>query len=220
MGAISISTPVDNYCERLGPGLWAEPLNAITNLAFLVAAWFIWRLAKRRGALTGSVWLLVVLTGAVGIGSGVFHTVATVLTEWLDIIPILAFQLVWLWLYFREMMGLGRAASAGVIVVFIAAALIGESFPEILNGSLLYAPTLITLLILGVYHRMKAFAGPGLLLAGAGVFLLSLTFRTMDAAVCESLPIGTHFLWHLLNALLLYLVARAYVVNVRVSTVP
>ena len=31
-------TPIDNYCERLGPGLWAEPLNAATNGAVLAAA--------------------------------------------------------------------------------------------------------------------------------------------------------------------------------------
>ncbi len=28
---------IDLYCERLGPGLWAEPLNAVTNLAFILA---------------------------------------------------------------------------------------------------------------------------------------------------------------------------------------
>ena len=32
--------PLDGYCERLGPGLWAEPLNFLSNAAFLVAA--IW----------------------------------------------------------------------------------------------------------------------------------------------------------------------------------
>jgi hypothetical protein len=34
----TIFDPIDAYCERLGPGLWAEPLNAVTNLAFIVAA--------------------------------------------------------------------------------------------------------------------------------------------------------------------------------------
>lgn len=206
---------VDHYCERLGPGLWAEPLNATTNLAFLVAAWFLWRLARERRALTPGVWLLVVLMAAVGIGSGLFHTVANTLTEWLDIVPILAFQLVFLWLYFRGLVGLGGVVAAGILVAFVAAALVGEAFPDVLNGSLLYAPTVITLAILGVYHYRKSLDGRYLLLIGTGVFLASLTFRTMDASVCERLPVGTHFLWHLFNATLLYVVARAYVVNVR-----
>ncbi len=39
-------TPIDNYCERLGPGFRAEPLNAATNGAFLAAALYalvLWR---------------------------------------------------------------------------------------------------------------------------------------------------------------------------------
>ena len=29
---------IDNYCERLDPGFWAEPLNAVTNAAFVIGA--------------------------------------------------------------------------------------------------------------------------------------------------------------------------------------
>ena len=41
-------------------------------------------------------------------------------------------------------------------------------------------------------------------LATAGIFLVSLTFRTVDVASCARLPLGTHFLWHVLNAVVLY----------------
>lgn len=68
---------VDLYCERLGPGLWAEPLNASSNLTFLIAAWAIWHLADVRHTLSGSIWLLVVLVIAIGTGSLLFHTFAT-----------------------------------------------------------------------------------------------------------------------------------------------
>ena len=34
------SESIDMYCERTDPGLWSEPLNALTNLAFLLAALF------------------------------------------------------------------------------------------------------------------------------------------------------------------------------------
>ncbi len=34
---------VDAYCERLEPGFWDEPLNAISNLAFWLSAWLVWR---------------------------------------------------------------------------------------------------------------------------------------------------------------------------------
>jgi hypothetical protein len=29
---------IDAYCERIGPGLLAEPLNALPNASFLIAA--------------------------------------------------------------------------------------------------------------------------------------------------------------------------------------
>ncbi len=38
---------------------------------------------------------------------------------------------------------------------------------------------------------------------GAGLLIVSLTFRTLDGPLCDSLPVGTHFLWHLLNATML-----------------
>jgi hypothetical protein len=34
-------------------------------------------------------------------------------------------------------------------------------------------------------------------------------FRTIDNAVCDVVPIGTHFIWHCLNATLLYVLLRA-----------
>jgi hypothetical protein len=38
------------------------------------------------------------------------------------------------------------------------------------------------------------------LLTTSAVFATSLALRSIDFAVCETIPIGTHFLWHLLNA--------------------
>src|SRR5262245_7451024 len=49
------------------------------------------------------------------------------------------------------------------------------------------------------------------LLMAAGLFVFSLAFRIVDLDVCPVWPLGTHFLWHLLNAALLYAVIRAAV---------
>ena len=47
----------------------------------------------------------------------------------------------------------------------------------------------------------------------AVVFCASLVFRTIDELVCPSFPIGTHFLWHLLNGGLLYLAMRTLILK-------
>jgi hypothetical protein len=48
-----------------------------------------------------------------------------------------------------------------------------------------------------------------LMFAAAGTLVVSLTFRSIDMDVCDALPLGTHFLWHSLNGLALYLLLRA-----------
>ena len=38
------SDPIDLYCERLGPSFWAERVNALTNIAFILALILVgWR---------------------------------------------------------------------------------------------------------------------------------------------------------------------------------
>ena len=38
---------------------------------------------------------------------------------------------------------------------------------------------------------------------GAAILVVSLTFRTLDGPLCAAVPLGTHFLWHILNAVML-----------------
>jgi hypothetical protein len=45
--------------------------------------------------------------------------------------------------------------------------------------------------------------------AAAATLAVSLVFRSIDMAVCDAVPLGTHFLWHSLNGLALYLLLRA-----------
>ena len=63
---------LDFYCERCGPGLLAEPLNATTNLAFLVAALAAGRMARRMGRFSPGIALLVALSATVGVGTPYF----------------------------------------------------------------------------------------------------------------------------------------------------
>jgi hypothetical protein len=81
------------YCERAEPGLFAEPLNALTNVAFFVAAWAAWSLARRSRTAPADIGLLIALSIVIGIGSTLFHTFAAVWARVLDEVPILLFQL-------------------------------------------------------------------------------------------------------------------------------
>ncbi len=63
---------IDAYCERLGPGFWAEPVNALTNAAFVLAAILMWRRWPEEPLCRA----LSLVLGVIGVGSFLFHTVA------------------------------------------------------------------------------------------------------------------------------------------------
>jgi hypothetical protein len=200
---------IDIYCERLAPGLLAEPVNAVTNLAFFIAGYAAWRLARQTRTLTPAVAVLIMLVIAIGTGSLLFHTFATRWAMLADVVPILLFQGVFLWVYAARVIGLGIAGRVLVVASWLAGGALFAQWPDQLNGSLAYAPALIALVLLGLYHTRIATSGRWLLLQAAAVLLLSLTFRTIDIGLCPSFPLGTHFLWHLLNGVVLYLSLKA-----------
>jgi hypothetical protein len=83
----------------------------------------------------------------------------------------------------------------------------------VLWGGALYLPTLFLMLVIGTVLYWRRLHGAGAFLVAIAVFLLSFTARTFDAKVCSAFPIGTHFLWHLLNAVLLYILIRSAIVH-------
>ena len=202
------SRAVDLYCERTDASFWAEPVNAITNVAFLIAAAVAFVQWRRAGARDVPVLLLIMITAVVGVGSFIFHTVATQGAELFDTVPIAVFICGYLFFALRRFLGLSLAASLALLIGFAAltyaeAALVP---PDALNGSHAYLPALAATLIVGALTRGPA----GRLVLAAGLTLaLSLVFRTIDNAVCPWFPLGTHFMWHILNATVLYLLLYA-----------
>ena len=130
-----------------------------------------------------------------------------------DVIPILLFQLCYIWLYSRHVIRAHALAAIALLVVFVALSAFFAQFTGILNNSLGYAPALLMLTAFGIWHSQHASLESGSLLLAAAIFLCSLTLRTADMALCEMLPRGMHFLWHILNSIVLYLVIRAYALN-------
>ena len=200
---------IDLYCERLGSDLLAEPVNAVTNAAFFAAAWLLWRHARRSGRVGHEFWVLSGLIVAIGVGSTLFHTLATTWARWLDVLPILLFQLAFIWTYARGAMRWQALPAGAMVVAFLGVALYARQFPHLLNGSLTYAPAIAAILALGVHQWLSNEERPPLLLVAAGVFTLSVVLRTIDATACEHFAVGTHFFWHLLNGVVVYLSVRS-----------
>ncbi len=206
---------VGAYCERLGsPAFLAEPLNAATNLAFILAA-FIALVAARGARRDPAILTLILLAALIGIGSFLFHTIPNRITVLADVLPIQAFILTYVWLATRRYLGQPFWLSVGASAAFFLASgiFVAAIGSRTLGGSVGYLPALVALVGFGIAiqrrggekdrHAARA------LFAAAAVFAVSLSMRTLDMPFCEPVPFGLHFGWHLLNAVVLAILMLA-----------
>ncbi|WP_198435609.1 ceramidase domain-containing protein [Moritella sp. F3] len=193
---------IDIYCEILGPELLAEPINLFTNISFLVAALL---LSKQTSSSNRNIKTLIFLIFTIGIGSILFHSFATPWARILDVIPILIFQMLFVWTYIRRVINRSTYIASLTMIIILTTSLAAREYPQLLNGSLPYLPALTILLGLGLYHHQTNQPKPFQLLIVVGLFITALVFRTMDSNICHHIPIGTHFIWHLVSAYMLYL---------------
>lgn len=193
---------IDAYCERTDASYWSEPVNALTNAAFLLAALIMWRRsAGRTGGRVLSAFLFII-----GLGSFLFHTHATAWAAAADSTPILVFTLVYVFLANRTFLGwpawaaaLGAAGyvpyTAGLTPVF-------ETLPFFAISDY-YWPLPVLIFGYALFLRRRYPATARNLAAGAAILSLSLVVRSLDGMLCPVWPVGTHFLWHGLNAVML-----------------
>ncbi len=202
---------IDLYCERIGPEFWAEPINALTNLAFLIAA--IWAGARLRGTGLNLGWGLAVTLFLIGIGSFLFHSFATVWAALSDVIPIALFILLFVFATHRDVLGWRSPMALLAVLVFLPyLALAGFGFSRLpfFDISASYWPVVLALLIYAAVLRHRVPRVAGGFVIGAAILSLSLAARSVDLQVCATLPMGTHFLWHILNAVMLAYMIEVY----------
>ncbi len=201
--------PVIDYCERQSPAFWAEPANAVSNFAFIIAAAAAFLLWRRRSGADYPALALIIVTALVGVGSFIFHTIATRGAMLLDVIPIAIFIYGYFLLALRRYFRLPTASAAAITLAFAAfSSFVGTI--EALNGSVAYLPALAALTIFAalLWSRRQSETARALG-AAALLFAISLVFRTIDRAICPVFPLGAHFVWHLLNACVLWILLRA-----------
>lgn len=187
------------YCERTDFAYWSEPVNAVTNVAFVLAALYVWPRTREVPLAR----LLAVILAMIGVGSFLWHTHATGWSSLADVLPILLFILVYIFAATRDYLGARPLVALGVTAAFLPyafgfRALIGGVLP---GANALYASVAVLILAYGVW-LWRSPTGQGLLI-GAALLCTSLGFRMADDAVCASFPIGSHFMWHILNGMML-----------------
>lgn len=202
---------IDLYCERLDPGLLAEPLNLVSNAAFFIAAFMGALWLRAQPSPHRALWALPLIAACIGVGSSLFHSVATGWALIADVVPIGLYLVTYLGVTTRLLLRFSWkqvfAAYAAFLGVNAACILLisGES----VGGSQGYFGSAATLFALGVGLRHSHPRPSRLFLYAGALFCLSLTCRSVDAMLCASIPLGTHWAWHILNGAVVACTLRA-----------
>lgn len=211
----SLFDSLDFYCERLNTSFWSEPVNAVTNLSFFVAALLCyWALKKNPPQKHRNYfYALVLFIFLTAVGSFCFHTFAQRWSHWADILPIFVFMMLSMWFFLRNIFNASIWVSVISLSVFLVITAFG-AFPPLsgyINGSTMYLPSIFSLYLFSFWllHRGQMHDGAQVF-AIAIVFSFSLMARTFDHDLCEIIPMGTHFIWHVLNGVVAYLIFQLF----------
>ena len=180
------------YCERgTNEALWAEPINAISNAGFILAALIFWQLVlwRPREERSADHYLFVALVFLIGFGSLAFHLYADQGTALADVIPIAVFMLVYLGFALNRFLGVppgwtvllaigfaGLIGFAGQVHCWDGGIGLPGSAPDAkpcLNGSMAYLPALGALIIVGMVAAERHHKAAPYILAAAVVFAVS-----------------------------------------------
>ena len=206
------SIHLDNYCERTNELFWSEPINALTNIAFLIAAYFAYKFWKAKAGGEKEILVLTWILAIVGVGSFLFHTFATSRTMLADVIPIGLFIYLAIFSAAYRVFGLKRLAAMAVVIGFFGFNYLCEKYipADWLNGSMMYIPALSALLTMTLVAKKMNLQAHKAFMAATIIFVVSLSLRSVDMLACDYTPmqIGTHFMWHVLNGLLMFNVIR------------
>lgn len=190
---------IDGYCERVLPGFGGEPFNALTGLAFLVVGLMaVWRGPAGDDRRAGAALALV------GVASALQHLVAVRLTLWADVVANLSYLVLLGVLLLRRLAGVGALAAGLGAVAAVALAYQGvqSGVVRAVLGPAADLFVILALVLAGValgLRRGATATSAGVALAVA-VLVAGLPFRFLDGALCPAWPLGTHGVWHLVNA--------------------
>src|SRR3989344_3769333 len=183
------------YCELLSHLATPEPLNVISNLAFFVAAWLVWRTLQPR-SLPERV--LPVLLGIVGVASAWWHLFHTSAGDTADTLSVAIFAIAAAAVFLYNI--IPSRSLVSIAVALLAALALGAERLHWLNGSIPYIVLLLAFGVGGIAYVKKFPKKRRLVMIAFATFALAIVCRSIDLASCPFILFGTHFLWHVLVA--------------------
>ena len=230
-------------------GFLAEPINMISSafliLTALAGLWIYRRLPYSRKSADHR--LLIGLAFLVGAGSIAFHLLASQWSELFHMIPLILFFMVYLAIALNSFLDVPAGWVALITVLYLTLTIAGLTMScsfldsamqpswlgsarqtggatSCLNGASGYFPTLIALAVLGAILRKSSHKAASALMMATAVFFLVLVFLAVDSVYCTTVSLmghatGTHFISHILLAVVLFILLRSAMIHQAVAPV-
>jgi hypothetical protein len=188
------------YCETpygvLSAAFPAEPWNTYSNLVIIAFGFLGLFITLRRAPRSLDLYILCGLLIVNGIGSFLWHGTRMRWALTLDVLPGLFFLLALVFFWAR------RVSQTWIALLFIASFYVAVTWLRQTGfGYGRWASMAPAIVFFGglLVFRTWTISREGAILGGAALAsaMLALTFRTIDPAMCASIPFGTHFLWHI-----------------------
>lgn len=190
------------YCETpmTIDGIFpVEPANAISSGVIVLFGIAALVLVIQRSPRAIELYAACALLMLNGVGSILWHGLRTRWALTLDVMPALVFVLIVAVVWARRVgpwwqaIGIGAALVAGPFIVQFAG--LGSRFPMRIGVTAGIIVALALWLVVRSYaiSRAAAYTGGAALLSATA----ALTFRSIDNYACESIGMGSHFLWHI-----------------------
>ena len=211
--------PIDGgpiYAETDLSAFIVEPWNAVSSLAIMLpAAYWAFKL-KWKFSSYPFLYFLIPLLFLGGTGSMLYHGFrSSQLLLWMDVLPTAIVTLA-VGIYFwhltlpRKWQVVSVVAPIAFFRIFTYTYFSGQfaiNLSYVISGFLIFFP-IIFYLIRHQYRHFKPILFSVLFLS------LSLLFRRIDNSATALLPMGSHFLWHILSGFGAYYLA-AYIYLIR-----
>ena len=194
---------IDIYCERQSIIFWSEPINALTNFFFIIIGFLLF-IKTFQDKLCKLLSLELIL---IGFCSFLFHTFANIATAILDTFSIILFGFTYLFGANVRFLNFSYLLSTIGVIIFIPFSFIVtfciQFFIGHINGSAFYFSYIFLFLSYSiVLIKNNSYVSKNLFLCFVLLFI-SVILRSIDQNLCSKISVGTHFLWHILNSIVL-----------------
>jgi len=190
------------YCETPATitGIFpVEPANAISSGVIVLFGIVALILVIQRSPRAIELYAACALLMLNGLGSILWHGLRTRWALTFDVVPAVVFVLLVALIWARRVGPWWQVAVIGGTLVAAPLAVqflgLGSRFPLRFGVVTFVIVALAVWLIVRSYRisRTAALTGAAAVLSA----LAALTFRSIDSIACESIGLGTHFLWHM-----------------------